>query len=117
MNRLSKFSIAVFAAFVCFAGHAAAQATDCPADKVCITREAALKAVADADAVIALKKEIAVKDQAFADQKDLLNKMRIDFAEVSGENTALKQNDVSNRAIIEILLKNAKAKKIGLIVL
>ncbi len=89
--------------------------TDCPPDRVCITRDAALKAIADADRVKALEAEIVVKDQAFADQKDLLNKMRIEFAEKSGELTALKQNDVSNRAIIDILLKNVRPKKIGLI--
>jgi hypothetical protein len=36
--------------------------------------------------------------------------MRIEFARVSGENTALKQNAVSDRAIIDLLLKNTRKK-------
>lgn len=82
----------------------------CPIDAVCITREAALKALADADRVKALEAEIKVKDEAYDAQKDLLNQMRIEFAEKSGENTALKQNAVQDRAIIAELLKNTKKK-------
>ena len=87
-----------------------AQTVDCPVDKVCISPEAARKALADADTVDAQKKEIAVKDQAIADLKKLLDEMRINFAAASGENTALKQNAVSDRAIIELLLKNTRKK-------
>lgn len=86
------------------------QTVDCPVDKVCISPEAARKALADADTVDAQKKEIAVKDQAIADLKKLLDDMRINFAAISGENTALKQNAVSDRAIIEVLLKNTRKK-------
>lgn len=89
--------------------------TNCPPDMVCISRSAALKAVADADKVIALEAEGKAKDAALADMRDALNKMRIEFAEKSGENTALKQNAVQDRAIIDILLKSVRPKKIGLI--
>jgi len=118
MKKLCLITIFLFCGVGGVSGQAAAGAAmgpSCPVDKVCISREAALKAVADADKVKALEAEIAVKDQAFADQKDLLNKMRIEFAEKAGENTALKQNAVSDRAIIEILLKSVRPKKIGLI--
>jgi hypothetical protein len=54
---------------------------------VLITREAALKALADADEVVALRAEKKVLSQASDDLKELLNKMRIEFAEKSGENT------------------------------
>jgi len=81
---------------------------DCPPDKVCITREAAVKALADADKVIALEKESKAKDDAIAGLRGELNKMRIEFAEKSGENSALKQNAVSDRAIITELLKYTK---------
>ncbi len=89
--------------------------TPCPADKVCISRPAALKAVADADKVTTLEAEGRAKDQAIADLRDLLNKSRIEFAAASGENTALRQNAVQDRAIIDILLKSVRPKKIGLI--
>ena len=87
--------------------------TDCtatPQNCVLITREAAIKALNDSDRVKALEAEIKVKDEAYDAQKDLLNQMRIEFAAKSGENTALKQNAVSDRAIIELLLKNTKKK-------
>ena len=87
-----------------------AQSVTCPDGMVCVSRDAAVKALADADTVDAQKKEIAVKDQAIADLKKLLDEMRINFAAASGENTALKQNAVSDRAIIELLLKNTRKK-------
>lgn len=85
-------------------------ATDCPADKVCITREAAIKALQDADKVTALEAELKSKDTAITGLRDLLNKARIEFAAASGENTALKQTAVQDRAIIDLLLKGQKKK-------
>lgn len=85
-------------------------AQTCPVDMVCITPAAARQALADSDTVKAQKSELAVKDQAIADLKELLANMRIQFAEKSGENTALKQNAVSDRAIITELLKYSKKK-------
>ena len=40
---------------------------------------------------------------------------RIEFAEKVGENTALKQNAISDRSIIDILIKQVRPKKIGII--
>ena len=94
---------------IAFALTAAAQ-SDCPPDKVCLSREAALKAIADADRMKALEAEIKVKDQAILDIKDELNKMRMEFARVSGEATALKTNAVRDAAIIELLLKQTRKK-------
>tara|TARA_R110000868_G_scaffold400075_1_gene674221 strand:- start:145 stop:489 length:345 start_codon:yes stop_codon:yes gene_type:complete len=104
--------------FLCAVVSVKAQTSDCPSPQGCIliTREAALKALADADRVKALEAEVKIKDTAFDGQKALLNQMRIDFAAASGELTALKQNAVSDRAIIDILLKNVRPRKIGLIV-
>ncbi len=87
---------------------------DCPADRVCLTREAALTALQNADKVVALEKENATLTQALNDLKAEVNKMRVEYAEKVGENTALKQNAVSDRALIEILIKYARPKKIGL---
>lgn len=89
---------------------AAAQTAECPSDKVCITPDAARKALADADAVEQQKREIAVKDAAIADLKKLLDDMRIEFARLSGENSALRQTAISDRAIMDILLKHARKR-------
>jgi hypothetical protein len=110
--------LGIIAFLVLFFGgtfHVAAQADEgvrvpCPADKVCISREAALKALADADQVKADAVAIVGYKQAIDDLKELLNKMRIEFAETSGELTAVKQNAVSDRAIIDLLLKSTKKK-------
>jgi hypothetical protein len=91
-----------------------AQTSECPTDKVCISPEAARKALADADTVIALRAEIKALEDAVNALKDNTQKALLDVARLSGENTALKQNDVSNRAIIEILVKMVRQKKIGL---
>lgn len=96
-------------------GITASAQSECPQDKVCISREAAIKALADADRVKADEIAITGYKQAIDDLKAEVNKMRVEFAAVSGENTALKQNAVSDRAIIDILIKNARPKKIGLI--
>lgn len=102
--------LAVFVLFICFAGTSFSQTVECPVDKVCISRDAALKALADSDRVKALEAEIKAKDGAFDAQKVLLNEMRIQFATTSGELTAIKQNAVSDRAIIDLLLKSVKKR-------
>ncbi len=84
-----------------------AQSSDCPSANGCvtITREAAVKAVTDAETVKAQAAEILILKQAISDQKDVTEKLKIEYAEAKGENTALKQNAVSDRAIIDLLVK------------
>lgn len=89
--------------------------SDCPPDRVCISREAAQKALADADRVKALDAELKVKDTAIEGLKILLGDMRVEFARCSGEATILKQRAVSDAAMIELLSKLVRPKKIGLI--
>jgi peptidoglycan hydrolase CwlO-like protein len=113
MKRTILFSL--FFLIVLLGAFASSVQGQCPADKVCISRETALKALADADRVKALESEIQVKDKAIEDFRDELNKMRIEFARVSGEATALKTNAVRDAAIIELLLKYARPKKFGVI--
>jgi hypothetical protein len=108
MKNLTIISVITFA-FLVFAGSASAQ-SECPADKVCISREAAIKALADADKVTALEKESEAKDKAIADIRKELNDMRIEFARVSGENTGLKTSAVRMDAILDLALKNTKKK-------
>lgn len=91
--------------------------TDCPHPSGCVTisREAALKALADSERVKALEAEIKVKDDAIDSFREELNKIRVEFARVSGEATGLRTNAVRDAAIIELLLKYSRPKKIGLI--
>ncbi len=87
MNKLLKFGGVLLLVLVVNTTSGMAQ-TDCPADRVCISREAALKALADADRVKALEVELSVlKDKAIPDLKSLLADMRVEFARCSGETT------------------------------
>jgi len=74
-----------------------------------------VRALQDSDRVKALEKENLTLTEALNAIKVELNKIRVEYAEKVGENTALKQNAINDRAIIEILLKSAKPKKFGLI--
>ena len=108
MNIL-RLLLILFVALLIGAMTANAQ-TECPPDKVCITREAALKAIQDGDTVKAQAGQIDTLNKAISDLKDALNKMRVEFATASGENTQLKQQQVRDAAIIELLLKSTKKK-------
>jgi len=105
MKKLFAISIVFFALSVM----AMAQ-QECPPDKVCLTPQQARTALENADKVVALEAYIKTLEQAQTDYKAEISKVRIEYAEAKGENTALKQNAVSDRAIIEILLKSAKKK-------
>ncbi len=100
-----------------FAGTAYSQSECSTAPEKCvlITREAAIRALQDSDRGKALEKENLTLTEALNAIKVELNKIRVEYAEKVGENTALKQNAISDRSIIEILLKSAKPKKFGLI--
>lgn len=91
-----------------------AQTVQCPPDMVCISREAAMKALENADRVKALEAELAVKSKAIDDLKILLADMRVQYAECRGESTILKQRAVSDAAMIELLSKLVRPKKIGI---
>ena len=93
--------------FAAIAGHAQAE---CPPDKVCISREAAITAVQNAAKVVALEKEGEAKDKAIEAYKDEVNALRVKIAEQSGELSGIKQNAVSDRAIITVLLQSVKKK-------
>lgn len=93
----------------------AQQPADCPKDLVCISRQAAEKALQDSDTVKAQAAELAVKDKAIADLKDEIDKMRTEYVRASTEASDLKQQQVRDAAIIELLLKYAKPKKFGII--
>ena len=101
----------VFLAFIIFLASFTAYSQDrCAEGMVCISADAARAALEAGDKAKALETENAVLKQAVRDAQDNTQKMAIEFARVSGENTALKQNAVSDRAIIELLLKSTKKK-------
>lgn len=89
--------------------------SSCPEGLVCITREAAQKALEAGDKAKALEAELATQKQAYEKMRDALNDMRIQFASVSGENTILKQQQVADRALMTVLVQNTKKKRFGLI--
>lgn len=107
----------LFLIIVLIAGCATAmsQTQECPSGMVCISPEAARKALQDSDTVEAQKVELKAKDQAIEDLRKELNAMRVEFARVSGEKSQLEQDRVRWTAIIDILIKNSRKKSIGFI--
>jgi hypothetical protein len=114
--NIIRLLLILFVALLIGATTASAQTTDCPPDKVCLTREAAIKAVTDAKQVEADKALIDALNKAVADYKQQFQDLRVQLAETGGENTQLKQEQVRTNAIIDLLLKSVRAKKIGLLV-
>lgn len=104
-------TIALFA----FAPLASGQSTECPANMVCISPEAARKALETSDALEAEKKLTAAKDAAINDLKNEIDRMRIEVARLMGEKSQMEQDRVRQNAIMDILIRNSRAKKIGLI--
>ncbi len=82
----------------------------CPPDKVCISPEAARKALEDSDARKALETEKAVLLQAIEDHKKIAGDLKIELAKITGQLTGEQQSNVQSRAIIELLLKHTKKK-------
>jgi hypothetical protein len=107
--------------FFVFAIGASAQ-TACPADKVCITPDSAKYYLQLDDLNKALKQEnaavkqenVALKDANNVTKQELTN-TQIELAKTTGENTALKSTAVRMDAIVDVLIKQARPKKIGLI--
>jgi hypothetical protein len=113
---MRKLQIIVFTLAVYFAFTISANAQSaCPADLVCLTPAAARAALEAGDKAKALEAAAKVKDQAIADLKDELAKVRITYAECKGEGTILKQDKVEWMAEKELLLKLARPKKFGII--
>lgn len=117
MNSVQKLflkMILVLITLVILIGRAQAQTDPCPpmpSGYLCLPRAVAVKALEDAEVRKALEAQVKAQDDAIAGYKDELEKIRIEFARASGELTALKQNAVSDRAIIQLLLQNVKKKR------
>lgn len=84
----------------------------CPSPNGCalVTREVLAQALKDSDAVKALTIETTALKQALNDQKKVTDDMRLEFANVSGQNTELRQHAVETRAIIKILVENSRKR-------
>lgn len=86
-----------------------------PQNCVLITREAAIKALEDSDKVKALEAEVIVLKQAVNDQREITTTLRVELGKAMGELTGSQQMNVRQTAIIDVLLKNVRPKKFGLI--
>lgn len=84
-------------------------------ETVTISREAAVKCLETGDKLAAVEAELKSKDQAIADMRALVNDMRVEIAKLTGEKTQLESTLVRYNAVIDLLLKSVRPKKIGLI--
>lgn len=113
-ERVIQGLIAIAALLFLFALSASAQ-TDCPPDKVCITPEQARHYLNLEDTAKAKDAEIATLKNALADQKNITADIKIELAKAIGEKTGAEQQVVRLSAIVDLLLKSVRPKKIGLI--
>lgn len=97
-----------------FSVTAAAQPSQCPPGMVCISPEAARKALENADTVEAQKKEIEVLKQAIADQRNLTADVKIELARTVGEKTRLEIEVPRLSALLEVCMKKRKVS-VGLL--
>lgn len=91
-----------------------AQCPEMPSGYLCVSREAVQAGLEAGDRVKALETEIKARDEADKVIRKALDDMRIEFARVSGENTALRQNSVSDRAIITAMIPMLRQKTFGI---
>lgn len=105
----------IFVVSVAFAGVSHAQTPEPTPATVTISREAAVKCLENADKLAATEAESAAKDKAIADLKAIAADLKIELAKLSGEKTQLEATLVRYNALIDILIKSARPKKIGLI--
>lgn len=101
--------------FILLAAFSANAQTECPENMVCISREAAIRANQALDENPALKDEIKALKEARAADEAAINKLKVETARMSGENSQLKQQQVRDAALIELLVKMVRPKQNGLI--
>lgn len=112
MKHLLILSTILFASAVTYSQ----TVTDCPHPSGCVvmSREATVKLLQADDRVKALEAEVAALKDAVAKHKDIETDLKVEVAKVMGENTALRQNDVSNRAIITAMIPMLRQKVVGI---
>ncbi len=131
---MKKLILIAFAILLSSCSYAYAQCPAMPVGFVCITQATANAAAADHRELDATKEALKARDQALvdkdkiieankavaakneADLKAALVSTQTELATKVGTLIGCEANQVRNAAIIDTLLKNAKPKKIGLIV-
>lgn len=109
------FFILALCLFLAYAANAQ-DATPSPThETVTISRRAAIECLACADENAALKKQIAVLEQALKDKDGIITDLKVELAKVVGEKTQIEADRVRWLSVIELLLKNSRRKNIGLI--
>lgn len=114
MNNTFRIVLILVCALLIGAASAKAQQT-CPENMVCISKEAARVALEAGDKAKALEIENKAQAKAIDDLKQLLNDMKVNYATAAAESSILKQQQVRDSAMIELLTKMVRPKRIGLI--
>ncbi len=109
------FLAAFIAVFGCILCSGQTPDTSPTPETVTISRAAAVKCLENGDKVTALESELKANAAAIADLKALVADLKATIAGLSGEKTQLEATLVRYNALIDILIKNARPKKIGLI--
>lgn len=65
--------------------------------------------------VVVLRDEVKVKDQAIDDLKKEITRLQIELAKLTGEKTSDAAMIIRLNAIVDLLLKSVRPKKIGVI--
>jgi hypothetical protein len=110
MKWLLSILIVLCAGVVCLAQ----SPTDCPPNLVCITPEAARKALEDSDVRKALEAENATLKQSLADQRNLTADVKIELAKTVGEKTRLEIEVPRLSGLLEVCMKK-RGIKVGLL--
>ena len=112
MKKLFALGIVFFA---CAVSAMSQTCQEQPQNCVLITREASIKALEDSDRVKALEAEVIVLKQAVNDQREITTNLKVELGKAMGELTGSQQMNVRQTAIIDVLLKNVRPKKFGII--
>lgn len=89
--------------------------TACPEGMVCITPEAARAALEAGDKVKALEKQVAALEQIIKNAEASEKAALVESSFCRGENTALKQQQIRDMALVDLALKQTKKKRNGFI--
>jgi hypothetical protein len=105
------------AVFLCLLAVTASSQTvsTCPAGFVCITPEAARAALIAQDTVKAQENQILDLKKAILDEKSITLDVKIELAKTTGQLTGVQGENVTLRALVDVLIKNARPKKNGFI--
>jgi len=114
MSNILRIILILICALLIGAVSAKAQQT-CPPEYVCLTPTAARAALEVGDKAKALEAENKAQAKAIDDLKQLLNDMKVNYATAAAEASILKQQQVRDSAMIELLTKMVRPKRIGLI--